>query len=49
MTVTNDYPGGYWEDQGYDWFSGSEERPGKSNVIDSLIGLAMEDMGRLMD
>jgi DMSO/TMAO reductase YedYZ molybdopterin-dependent catalytic subunit len=21
--VTNDYPGGYWEDQGYDWFGGS--------------------------
>jgi DMSO/TMAO reductase YedYZ molybdopterin-dependent catalytic subunit len=23
MSVTNTYPGGYWEDQGYDWFSGS--------------------------
>ena len=23
MQVTNDYPGGYWEDQGYNWFSGS--------------------------
>jgi DMSO/TMAO reductase YedYZ molybdopterin-dependent catalytic subunit len=21
--VTNDYPGGYWEDMGYNWFSGS--------------------------
>jgi len=21
--VTNKYPGGYWEDQGYNWFSGS--------------------------
>jgi DMSO/TMAO reductase YedYZ molybdopterin-dependent catalytic subunit len=21
--LTNDYPGGYWEDQGYNWFSGS--------------------------
>jgi DMSO/TMAO reductase YedYZ molybdopterin-dependent catalytic subunit len=21
--VTNDYPGGYWEDKGYDWFGGS--------------------------
>ena len=21
--VTNDYPGGFWEDQGYNWFSGS--------------------------
>ncbi|HTO46980.1 MAG TPA: molybdopterin-dependent oxidoreductase [Burkholderiales bacterium] len=21
--VTNNYPGGYWEDQGYNWFSGS--------------------------
>jgi DMSO/TMAO reductase YedYZ molybdopterin-dependent catalytic subunit len=21
--VSNRYPGGYWEDQGYDWFSGS--------------------------
>ncbi len=21
--ATNDYPGGYWEDQGYNWFSGS--------------------------
>jgi DMSO/TMAO reductase YedYZ molybdopterin-dependent catalytic subunit len=21
--VTNAYPGGYWEDQGYNWFSGS--------------------------
>ena len=23
MTVTNTYPGGYWEDQGYNWFGGS--------------------------
>jgi DMSO/TMAO reductase YedYZ molybdopterin-dependent catalytic subunit len=23
MFVTNDFPGGYWEDQGYNWFSGS--------------------------
>ena len=22
LEVTNDYPGGYWEDQGYNWFSG---------------------------
>jgi len=22
MTVTNDYPGGYWENQGYNWYSG---------------------------
>ncbi len=22
MQVTNDYPGGYWADKGYDWFSG---------------------------
>jgi DMSO/TMAO reductase YedYZ molybdopterin-dependent catalytic subunit len=22
MTVTNDYPGGFWENQGYNWFSG---------------------------
>jgi DMSO/TMAO reductase YedYZ molybdopterin-dependent catalytic subunit len=22
VEVTNDYPGGYWEDQGYNWFSG---------------------------
>jgi DMSO/TMAO reductase YedYZ molybdopterin-dependent catalytic subunit len=22
MYVTNDYPGGYWENQGYNWFSG---------------------------
>jgi DMSO/TMAO reductase YedYZ molybdopterin-dependent catalytic subunit len=22
MWVTNDYPGGFWEDQGYNWFSG---------------------------
>ena len=22
VTVTNDKPGGYWEDQGYDWFAG---------------------------
>ncbi|MDB5369128.1 MAG: Sulfite oxidase-like protein [Roseomonas sp.] len=21
--VTNDDPGGFWEDQGYNWFSGS--------------------------
>jgi DMSO/TMAO reductase YedYZ molybdopterin-dependent catalytic subunit len=21
--VTNTYPGGYWEDQGYNWFGGS--------------------------
>ncbi len=23
MQVTNKYPGGYWEDQGYNWFGGS--------------------------
>ena len=23
ISVTNDNPGGYWEDQGYNWFSGS--------------------------
>jgi DMSO/TMAO reductase YedYZ molybdopterin-dependent catalytic subunit len=23
LFVTNDHPGGYWEDQGYNWFSGS--------------------------
>lgn len=23
ISVTNKYPGGYWEDQGYNWFSGS--------------------------
>ncbi len=23
IDVTNTYPGGYWEDQGYNWFSGS--------------------------
>jgi DMSO/TMAO reductase YedYZ molybdopterin-dependent catalytic subunit len=23
LFVTNDYPGGFWEDQGYNWFSGS--------------------------
>ena len=23
LFVTNAYPGGYWEDQGYNWFSGS--------------------------
>jgi DMSO/TMAO reductase YedYZ molybdopterin-dependent catalytic subunit len=23
IVVTNDYPGGYWEDKGYNWFSGS--------------------------
>ena len=23
MFVTNEYPGGYWEDQGYNWYSGS--------------------------
>ncbi len=23
IEVTNDYPGGYWEDQGYNWFSGT--------------------------
>ena len=22
LAITNDYPGGYWEDQGYNWFSG---------------------------
>lgn len=22
MTITNEKPGGYWEDQGYDWFAG---------------------------
>jgi len=22
ITVTDKYPGGYWEDQGYDWFAG---------------------------
>jgi DMSO/TMAO reductase YedYZ molybdopterin-dependent catalytic subunit len=23
ISITNIYPGDYWEDQGYDWFSGS--------------------------
>jgi DMSO/TMAO reductase YedYZ molybdopterin-dependent catalytic subunit len=23
LFVTNEYPGGYWEDRGYNWFSGS--------------------------
>jgi hypothetical protein len=23
LSVTNDYPGGFWEDYGYNWFSGS--------------------------
>jgi len=23
ISVTNEDPGGYWEDQGYNWFSGS--------------------------
>jgi DMSO/TMAO reductase YedYZ molybdopterin-dependent catalytic subunit len=23
VTVTNEYPGGYWENQGYNWFGGS--------------------------
>jgi DMSO/TMAO reductase YedYZ molybdopterin-dependent catalytic subunit len=23
ITVTNSFPGGYWENQGYDWFGGS--------------------------
>ena len=23
LFVTNAYPGGYWEDQGYNWFGGS--------------------------
>jgi DMSO/TMAO reductase YedYZ molybdopterin-dependent catalytic subunit len=23
LFVTNEYPGGYWEDQGYNWYSGS--------------------------
>ena len=23
IVVTNDYPGGYWEDQGYNWFGGA--------------------------
>jgi DMSO/TMAO reductase YedYZ molybdopterin-dependent catalytic subunit len=23
MNITNTYPGGYWEDQGYNWFGGS--------------------------
>jgi DMSO/TMAO reductase YedYZ molybdopterin-dependent catalytic subunit len=23
IEVTNIYPGGFWEDQGYNWFSGS--------------------------
>jgi len=22
IEVTNKYPGGYWENQGYDWFAG---------------------------
>ena len=26
IAVTNSYPGGYWEDQGYNWFSGSQSR-----------------------
>jgi DMSO/TMAO reductase YedYZ molybdopterin-dependent catalytic subunit len=23
LFVTNEHPGGYWEDQGYNWYSGS--------------------------
>ncbi len=23
ITVTNEFPGGYWENQGYNWFGGS--------------------------
>ena len=23
LSVTNDYPGGFWEDYGYNWFNGS--------------------------
>jgi DMSO/TMAO reductase YedYZ molybdopterin-dependent catalytic subunit len=23
LSVTNNYPGGFWEDYGYNWFSGS--------------------------
>ncbi len=23
ISVTNDYPGGYWENEGYNWFAGS--------------------------
>jgi DMSO/TMAO reductase YedYZ molybdopterin-dependent catalytic subunit len=23
ISVSNDYPGGYWEMKGYNWFSGS--------------------------
>jgi len=23
LSVTNDYPGGFWEDYGYNWFGGS--------------------------
>ena len=26
MEVTNTYPGGYWEDPGYNWFSGIERQ-----------------------
>jgi hypothetical protein len=25
ISVTNTYPGGYWEDRGYNWFSGSAD------------------------
>ena len=27
ITVSNVYPGGYWEDQGYNWFGGFGRRP----------------------
>jgi len=23
LSATNNYPGGFWEDYGYNWFSGS--------------------------
>ena len=32
IEVTNIYPGGFWEDQGYNWFSGSR-------ILDRRLGL----------
>jgi hypothetical protein len=38
IEVTNQYPGGYWEDLGYNWFAGGIAREG---TICAIAGLSV--------
>jgi hypothetical protein len=42
IEVTNQYPGGYWEDLGYNWFAGGIAREG---TICAIAGLSVSRGG----